>query len=349
MKNILVLFLLSLALHFGAWGKVPIRFDPDTTFRGHTPFSKVSILDQRLNKEYVGSLSSGPKWSKIVTTYPFDSMMRNFADKYFSAATSKGDRELVIAFHALNLEEKSNGSYRIGNLYLHADFYSCKDEQYVPLLKLDTLLEFQIGRWDVYDLANVYNRVFSNILNNLSMAEAADAKAYDWKQLIEGEGAHRKKYPVYYEQPRKGIYYTKEQFLQNTPGDTAFIQQHFNNTQVIWDKFFLKEEGKKRGKNLYDTTCFAIFNGEKWFRPYENREFVEMLVRNGEFYYLKKSEGLVLFSNNVGFALGGGIIGYLIAESVIDKINKDTDRKGDAVFRYKLGADVPDVRVERME
>lgn len=64
-------------------------------------------------------------------------------------------------------------------------------------------------------------------------------------QLLATFPQEHSKYPVYTETPKRGIYYTYEEFLANTPADTGFIERHWN-TEGYEDLYILYPQGKRQ-------------------------------------------------------------------------------------------------------
>ncbi|RYG27335.1 MAG: hypothetical protein EOO01_41515, partial [Chitinophagaceae bacterium] len=296
-----------------------IAFKPDTAVTGRSAFDKVQFLDLRSKKDYVGSMALGYSKSGLVAETALDSMMEAFCHTMISPAKQRNSGTLVVALKHLIVEEKYNTQFSIGNIYLDADFYLGNNGQFVKVMAIDSLFEFALdGRNPIQTLSLVYSRIFSSIILSVSAMQVPGELPVPLDDVRNMDAIENRKFAVYTAEPRPGIYYTVSEFLNNTPGDTAFVQKHMNNFDVVTDWFFKKGEGKKkRGVELTDTICFAVYNGKKWYRPYQH-EFKEMKFKEGNFYYLEKADGLILPSTNnyYMFFPGFGVVGGLAAVAV---------------------------------
>jgi hypothetical protein len=303
-------------------------------------------------------MRAGYAKSGLVPVLPLDSMMEHFGNYLIRPAFEKENNTLVIALNHLVIEEKNNTQYSIGNIYIDADFYLGNNNQYVKVFGLDSLFEFALDNDDpIGTLSKVYSRIFSRLLVSVTgLHVPAGEPTFSMQQVAAMDSTVNHKFPVYHQLANPGIYYTIEEFLNNTPGDTAFIQKHANSFDIITDWFYKTRPGsKKKGIDLTDTTCFAVFNGKKWYRPYKN-EFKEMTFKDGHFYYLDKADGLILPSNNnyIMFFPGLGLVGSLAAvavqTAVYSNIKDKPGKYGDAVFLFKLNPETgAGIRTERLE
>ena len=351
-KNVTVLLLILLSSLFVSAKEFSVTFTPDTLLRQRSTYNKVILLDLREKKDCIGSLAGGIKKAPLTTAYPLDSMMSNFGARLIGKAAEKENNTLFISLKDLIIEEKNNGEFAIGNIYLNADFYLEQNGRYTKVCTMDSLFEFRIMPPQADYLAKVSNRIFSGLMTSIAMVTPPkDQPSFSLEEVKNMEQIARSKYPVYSQEHKQGIYYTFGQFIGNTPGDTAFIHKHNVGGDMVSDKFYKKQEGRK-GTDLADTTCFAIYSGGKWYIPYGKRVmFKEMLFRNGDFFYTQKGEGLVQVSAATYGYFGGGLLGYLAANAVAENTNnKNPDKKGKAVFRYKLNPETAGgIKVERLE
>lgn len=127
-------------------------------------------------------------------------------------------------------------------------------------------------------------------------------------QLLATFTQEHSKYPVYTETPKRGIYYTYEEFLANTPADTGFVERHWNTEGYETYTFYTRKENGKKGNNLDKTECFAVYNGKKWFKK-TSMGVYEMKFRDGDFYYPETGRGL---RANEDMAILFGLAGVLL-------------------------------------
>lgn len=360
MKNKFIVMLCLLCVSSGVYARsYPVLFIADTVVTAKAAYHEVVVLDQRTGKQYVGSMREGYKHSGLVAAYPLDSMLRTFALDLVAPAAAKDSQTLVVALKHIVVEEKTNTDFTIGNIYLDADFYLGAGQRYTRVAAIDTLVEFQMKASKPEFLSFVFSHLFSRYLYALATAPVPEGlPVYDMQQVQAMDSVVRSRYPVYVEAPRKGVYYTLAEFLNNQPSDTVFAHDHVNCNEVISEFFYLRPQPKKNRLSLSDTTCFAVFNGRKWYMPY-GKSFQEVLVKDGDFYYKGKDQGLVQTGAAAPYYMAGfGLVGAVasvattaIYNGIADGRNaRNPERQGKAVFRYKLDPERGGgIRTERLE
>lgn len=127
--------------------------------------------------------------------------------------------------------------------------------------------------------------------------------------------------PVYTGNFKKGIYYTVEEFLANTPSDTAIIvtQQYISERRILYYYHHLNDKGKA-GKTIRGDAFFALYDGKRWHAGGEMGTR-KMLFENGEFIALRAGQGIVTPYRSsevqmMGMAGGGGAVGHLMASGI---------------------------------
>lgn len=329
-------------------------FQTDTLLKTHTSYNKVKVIDLRKYKTCKEAVM-GHNAICFNPLFPVDSMISDFAKDLIKQALRKEENELLIALYDCNVTNRKLDGLLLGNLYLNARFYLGHENQYKQVAAVDSLFECATYNTPELSLSKAGSKIISTLLLKAANAKTdilEKDKIYT-REEIAGVISHRN-YPVYVQQPRAGVYYTFEQFLNNMPGDTAFVHQHSNDYGIIIDKFYTKTEGAKKRNNLADT-CFAIFNGTKWFTAYGD-QFKEMKIRNNEFYFQAYATGPAGSSMNtnffvpmtlVGGAIGAGIAG-VISIAVDSHQRSNPNKMIKATYLFKLDPVLKrGIRVER--
>ncbi len=352
-KNATVLLLILLSSFSALAKEFAVTFTPDTLLRQRSAYNKVILFDLREKKDNIGSLAGGVKRAPLVTAYPLDSMMSNFGTRLIGKAAKQENNTLFISLKDFIVEEKTNGEFAIGNIYFNADFYLEQSGRYTKVCTMDSLFEFRIMSPQADYLTKVSNRILSGLMTSIAVITVPQGQtSFSLEEVKDMDKLARSRYPVYSQEHKQGIYYTFGQFLSNTPGDTAFTHKHNVGGDMVSDKFYKKQEGRNKGTDLADTTCYAVYSSGKWYIPQGKRViFKEMLFRNGDFFYTQKGEGLVQVSAATYGYFGGGVLGYLAANAVAESANnKNPNKQGKAVFRYKLNPETGGgIKVERLE
>ncbi|MFA6059743.1 MAG: hypothetical protein WC756_16165 [Taibaiella sp.] len=304
------------------------KLDVIDTIKDHTAFNEITVLDLRSNKADLGYLKLGPLNKKVmlVPKEGFTEMLEQFAKQTTQQATSKGNAILLIVVRDFTLTDRPTGG-EMGTFYARMDFYLGSQDRFIHQLHIDSLFETANG-WDVtknvrriaaQKTTNWLKRMAGNATRELSGTTMTKA------EITVDITQENKIYPVYSEVQKKGVYYTLEEFLNNTPGDTAFVQRDdFMDGRKI-SYFYKKEEGKRRGADLDKIPCYAVYNGQKWFKK-TSYGLTLMKYRDGDFYFPEVGQGL---RANDDVAIMFGLVGALVAAGT-------SGSKGNALYNIRL-------------
>ena len=297
------------------------------TFQGPTAFRSINVYDIRANKADVGYLRTGALNRKniLITPEGFDVVLKEFGRKLMQQATPVENNELLIVVRDFSLADRPNGG-EMGTFYARMDFYLGIDDRYQLLMKVDSFYETS-SSWDVTEnIRKLAARKTGTWLMRAAAGnrtlERSDVLSMDQlKATYESEKAG---FPVYNESAKVGVYYTKEQFINNQPQDTSFVQKDYSIEGGKLSYFYEKVDGKKKGRSFDKIDCFAIFNGQKWYKRTANG-MIEMKFLQGDFYFLEMGYGVKTTDE---IAVMFGLVGALIASG--------TSGKGKALYYMRL-------------
>ncbi len=270
----------------------------------------------RIHKEDMGYIRTGAFNAKnlLVPKSGAGPMLQQFIMDMASHATAMKPATLLLVLRDYKITDRPV-SGEMGTFYAR--------------ITVDSFFETAHG-WDVTkSVKRLASRKMTAWIKRAAMsAGLPDASAgRDTAQLLQAFTDTRSKYPVYMENPKKGVYYTPEQFLNNTPADTSYVERHWKADGYETYTFYTRKENGKKGNNLDKTACFAIYNGEKWFKK-TSLGVYEMKFRDGDFYFPEKGRGL---RTNDDMAIMFGLLGVLLT-------NPNT--KGDgAIYRLRYNPD----------
>ncbi len=363
MKRIPVLLLVVFAtvgFHLNTWAKKdPLKLNAAEKLTGTVNFDSVTVIDLRINKEglpgyYLDAID--------ITEDKFPATIEDLGKQVIDSAAEKKNSQLVILLHNLQYTAKIPGILAVGTFYLKIDTYLKTGNTYQQAGSIDKLYEFPALRGK--DELKLINMMLSHLFTG-TIADAAKltAEGRQYATLEEIITEHKNKtsnIPVFNTAPRRGIYYTVKQFLDNTPADTNFIHERICYDGICQSRFYLPKEigKKKKGKNLGDSTCFAIYDNErnKWYHPVSKYDSKEIKFENGNCYYLEIDKGLYVedYSSLAGGGFMFGALGAL-AYAGTAAIMQDIQSKKPAKFKeafYKLRLDPATgegIKVERLE
>lgn len=323
-----LLALCSLSRVYAA-GEENFKLDILDTFRNSISFHDVNIMDMRIHKENAGYLRMGPfnKKNDLVTPEGFDVMLQQFAMMTTGQAAEKGPETLLIVVRDFSLADRPIQG-ELGTFYARLDLFLGQEGRYRRIAHVDSFFE-TVNAWDVTkNVRRLAARKMTDWLRYAATYTTPDnvrQAAFTTDEIREQLAAEHGAYPVYRESPKEGVYYTLEEFLNNTPGKSEFIQKDYYMDGIRVSYFYEKEEGKKKGKSLdKDVVCYAIYNSKRWYKKTSDG-LVEMKFTDNDFYFRDIGTGL---KKSDDAAIMFGMVGALIEGS--------SSRKGNALYRMRL-------------
>ena len=297
------------------------------TIRGSVSFDKVKIVDLRVDKSNVGYVRTGVANRKNVLITPdgFDNVLNKFVISATQFATHKDERELIVFVREYKLADRPNAG-EMGTFYVRMDFYLQGDAGYMPALQVDSFFEIS-SSWDVTkSLKNLASQKMGKWLKAVSATNvkslAKNQKPFE--EIVQAYANENLPFPIYNQQPNKGVYYSFEEFINNSPKDTAFHQKNYSTDGKLVPFFYQNLPNNKKGKSFEKLDCFAIYNGKKWYKK-SHFGMLEMKYEDGDFYFFDLGYG-VKTSDEVVVMFG--LVGAMIANG--------SQRQGKAVYRMRL-------------
>lgn len=334
---ITLIFYVNTTLH--AKKDIIVSLNPTDSLSGIISFGTVRVIDARKDKSNIGHPSF--RKQEIKTKDSLSSEVRNLVETMMVPGVQKGDQDLLIVLHDLTLQEMAKEQQLISTIHIDIDCYLGKNDSYVPVAHLDSL--YEIPKKPVQILLLLTDYIFTQTIQQVAaMGLPVNAATASVAEILSQEANAKREMPIYNQAYKTGVYYTFEQFSNNTPGNTSIYHDHFFTGDTHVDKFYLSSSKKKKEKDLSDTTCFAIYNGEKWFRPYTANTFKEMKMIDGDFYYFGISNGLKLEDYHSTLVVGNpvALLASLAAAGIMHELNESQKRKppvyDDALFRMRL-------------
>lgn len=251
----------------------------------------LKVIDQRKDKSCIGRSWQSSKWDKkpIVTKKPFDLVLQDAYDK-MKDSSKLGDDELVMVLYDFVAVDKSGeNDGGIATLFISADIFRGNNGSYRFVDQSDAFYEIFSPRHVTDTLLAYTTKKISIWFSHFSVTAPCDSDQtlYSIAQLSDRRSNIKKVCAIYNTNTYpKGIFYTWEQFLNNTPVDTPFIRwYYYKGEQNITNFYFLNEKGK-RGEMIPANTYVAISDGKNiWTRDTMGLE--RMTFEDGDFYMRK--------------------------------------------------------------
>lgn len=334
MKNTLlsIISLISFGiLTFPSFSQTAFTPQVTRTATAYCAFNNVKVLDIRKYKDDIGYLKVGP-FNKKQILHPaggMEELLQQFAARVTASASEKGNKELLIVVRDFMIEDRPSHSSEIGTCYLRMMFYLGENNQYTACRAIDELNETGSG-WDV---TKGLQQLAASALTTCILASAADTgfiaiPPQSAETIRNNMQQEYQNYLVYNNPAQKGIYYTFEQFINNTPADTAFVQKDYRTDYGKMSYFYTVTNGKK-DRNLDKTDCFAVYNGNRWYLK-TSMGLLEMTQNNGDFYFKEIGKGYV--RNDGSTMIMFGLMGVMIEQAIGQK----KDKKGNVLYLMRL-------------
>ncbi|MBA3827604.1 MAG: hypothetical protein H0X33_01575 [Taibaiella sp.] len=256
--------LLLLATHCLASNKVLFTFDTSyCLFRGGN-YSKIHVVDLRTDNSSIGTVQRLAGIRQLVTALPLSAELKIFGNAITKTIRYKEAHTLLIMLH--NLEIHGNASGDVSTLYFNAEYYlsTADTARYQYLFAIDTFIEKK-NISITHDFSDYLFYTFNLAAN--APVPSLKAATYTSDEAIGRLRGLTTCYSVFQTiQYRRGVYYTKEQFLNNTPGDTLFKEEdHFVSIGNSPHFYHLTERGRK-GNMISTEDFYAVYNGDRWYK-----------------------------------------------------------------------------------
>lgn len=260
-------------------------------------------------------------------------MLMDMGTKIIQSAQQKDNATLLIVVRDFMIEDDPSKTTRgLGTCYARMLFYLGKDGAFTKEKPCEGF--FETG--NNLDVTNLVLKLASGVLGQW-MEEVSNANAYadiapqSLTNILDGIKNEYSSFPIYQTPPHKGIYYTLEQFLNNTPADTLFIKKSHHTDYGTVTYFFTTKDGKKKEKNLDRIACYAVYDGSNWYKK-TDRGIYSMDFTDGDFYYNEAGKGKVVRGVGLGmFGLAGAVTEAMLYT--------DKDMTGKALVLYKVRLD----------
>lgn len=351
MKNykLLLFFLGSCILWTTARAQHTNTFSFEKPQLAHLPghSRKLTVIDARPDKN-IGSVKTGAfnRNATLITEIPFRKMLEEFYDSMQNNQPT--DDELVLVLYNWIVADNPN-SGEIGSMYFDGDFYRGKDDRYAYTGTADSLFEIAAGLDITKKLLAMASIETNWILQYYGSAKVSSEFKYNKTSMLERRNKEKAQYPIYTAaELKKGIYYTVEQFINNTPVDTPFKRETLiinNGERKDYQVFYLNAKGKK-GKYVKPDTYFAIYDGATWSLA-DGKNNRLMKYENGEFLTYKLLPGPI--NKQANAAMAGAILGGVVGGAIAGGIAGGGKNLAKVMYQARFDPGIKDfVRIRRL-
>lgn len=291
------------------------------------------VIDKRLNKENLGALRGRLNAVEpIVTEQPLDVYLP-IAYKNMKVIQDKGHDELVMVLYSLEMQDRPNQE-ELATFYIDADFYRGSKNDYRFIATIDSMYEVRAVNYTRKILITLSKKKLSGIIKRNAVSFPVNNKSYDDDAMVNERLLQKKDYPIYNTNSYKtGIYYTVEQFLNNSPVDTGLIKKTYTRDGgKIVNYFYYKDANGKKGVRIKEDEFFSIYDGNNWWVSNIATCSI-MKVVNNDFYATQYFQ--YPYSGSTGDEMGllplgfmfGGVVGLSVSSIVVSSMPERIDAK----------------------
>ncbi|MBS1779123.1 MAG: hypothetical protein JST70_07335 [Bacteroidetes bacterium] len=313
-----ILIILYCSQNVSAQDNELFKIDIHLIIKDSTACNSLKVIDQRLDKKDIGYVVRGFKGRlALVTGQSIDDYLPAVYDEMRGG--QKGGDQLLFVLYDLQIKDRV-GDDESGIFYISGDFFRGNGDNYHYIASLDSLYEVRTET-DITDrLLRGSELQMQLLLAEYAGMPIADDKVYTIAEASAKRKTDKQAYPIYNTIDfKKGIYYTVEQFLNNTPIDTSFVKKTYIRDNGLKTNYlhYLNEKGRT-GKQIDEATFFAAYDGENWWVPNINYCTI-MRYQNGEFYaskFFNQRYAGTYSSAAYSVGLTFGLLGALVASSI---------------------------------
>lgn len=302
-------------------------------FNLKSPFSKVSVIDQRPEGQSLGFVQKGAIDRMAFIKYE-GSLGDSLGNFFLARNNPDAKEELVFIFHELHLSEKTGAMGVTGRTKLSFRLFLKNEEgKYHNLMDLDSA--FLVSGSDVTQktLTSVTIRMceMARYAAALIKAGVKSDHAYSYEELFYLDSLEKMQIPVYQaEKVEAGIFKDYPSFKANTPEPAEIIIEKTSNG-LVTDVFFINEKGKKEKIKLKEV--YAVSDGNVVLKATE-LGYYELYKKDGDFFYVGNTS--FTHESNVAtawawFGITGAIIAANSDRETRQFILKVNHRKGNSV------------------
>lgn len=294
-RKTLLLFLFIVLLTLG-WSEtalaqkdIPFSFDTFRHVKNDVCFNKVTVIDNRVEKSSLGYVrkpgfaADRPRY--LVMKDDFVKGLEEYILRLVKDQKQQ-DRELLLVVYDMYAEDEPVVGNNIVTFYLRTDVFISNSGKYQLLNAIDTLYEVSTDQ----DASLLVQRTIGNTIKDLVSSLSPMDDNVDGEQSFTLEQAsgrianEKKKWPIYNEKQKSGLYTSYEQLLKNEPLPIPIIVEIITINEAQKKTIFARKNEKgRKGDNLDPSDYYAVYTGEKWYFS-EGNKLVKMRFENGDFY-----------------------------------------------------------------
>lgn len=322
LKVFILFIFLSFFINLKTNAARTVLFQLDTSLRMNKdiPFRYFKVIDKRKDKNLgVVKFSIYKPVAKIIAPISLANSITEFTNKLI-LNTNKGDDTLLFVLHDYNFSTNPP----LANCYLNGQFFIGKNNQYQFVKNVDSFyfwtnnnLEETIFRTASFHFYSLINQVIllSKEKNVSEILSSQDATNY--LEIV------KRQIPIYNANNfKKGIFKTVDDFLNNKPLDTPFIQSNLlKDFKKVPEFYYVDDRGKKKA---YVRNIFAVFNGEKWYMPQQSG-WVPIQFENNDFYTMGYFDCIhntqtapIIYTSGIMFGFLGAMVATMATYNVHD-------------------------------
>lgn len=285
-SSLLILF----AFTSSAEEKYYFWFDTVYAIHQKANFETLRVIDMRENKKDIGYLRLGAfnKHNTIIPDPELTKLLPACYEKIIQQGANTRN-ELLLVLYGMNIEDRPSGD-ETGTFYFDGDFYLENNGRYTYAGTVDTLIEVGAAADVSKKLMGISQYAICNILGMYATKENPPGfyTGLTETELLQKRKNEKLKYPIYNAAKfEPGIYYTVDNFINNTPVDTPFITETFYfNGERRHLRFYYKDKDGKKGERIKEGSFFAIYTGKEWALS-ENPYAISLRKNNDDFYAIK--------------------------------------------------------------
>ena len=308
-----VLFCFSQTLY----GQKPeyIRLEPADIKIEKSIFSKAEVIDTRFDTVYMGFVQKGAfnRKAPIKLSQPMPDEITASVLHLIRGAT-KENETILINIRNFFLSELTAGLSESGTFIFKAGCYFKQDNKYNLMFSVDKKIVVRSG-WDVTKkLLNTAQEEVGLLVQRAASFNINDVdttNSYSYSDIQNIDETEKKLIPVYnVDLPQRGLYASFEDFKNNLPATTNFIEEV--NKKTHKPSFFTMNADSTKGKELSQKNYYAICNGTQLYVSTEYGLY-PVTKKDYDFYFIGKAKETANTATVATASLMFGLLGGMLA------------------------------------
>ena len=271
-------------------------------------YNKISFIDSRIDTTSLGIVQVGLMniQAKVVSSIPIALQLNNFLNSVIDSSSQDGT--LLFQIRQILFSEMTSMSSEKGYFYIRANLFSQKENNYLKLASIDTLIV--VNAFDVTNqLLKAGSDLITNCISSNLLKNPTENELYTYNDILRVDSIEKRKIKIYNINGfTDGVYYSYKSFKDQNPDDKEILVKRKKDLSI--SKVMIKDNN-----NLIELKSNDLYAFVTEGQPYISTGYgyYPLYFSNDNFYFVGNVKPITP-NNSDMVAVGAmfGLIGAII-------------------------------------